>query len=121
MARVSRSGVESVGSKAVTPKGGTGFLLSELTPIAVANFRTASPQLTSVAGERESLLPPPPQLPPPPPPPFPACESCPSGSPTTAPGEFNVAVMEMKREPPSGGSIHDESDGEFASPFLGRF
>ncbi|VDK37380.1 unnamed protein product [Taenia asiatica] len=110
MARASGSGAESVGSKVVTPKGGTGFLLSELTPIAVANFRTASPQLTSVAGERESLLQLPPQLPPPPPPPFPPCESCPSGSPTTATGEFNVAVMEMKREPPSGGSIHEESD-----------
>ncbi|CDS42836.1 cell adhesion molecule:down regulated by [Echinococcus multilocularis] len=107
-------GSESVGSKAVAPKGGTGFLLSELTPIAVANFRTASPQLTSVAEERESLLLPPPQPPPPPPPPFSVCESCPSGSSTTAPSEFNVAVMEMKREPPSGGSIHEESDDDTA-------
>ncbi|EUB61962.1 hypothetical protein EGR_03235 [Echinococcus granulosus] len=107
-------GAESVGSKAVAPKGGTGFLLSELTPIAVANFRTASTQLTSVAEERESLLLPPPQPPPPPLPPFSACESCPSGSSTTAPSEFNAAVMEMKREPPSGGSIHEESDDDTA-------
>ncbi|VDM16179.1 unnamed protein product [Hydatigera taeniaeformis] len=111
LTRAGSSGAESVGSKLVASKSGTGFLLSELTPIAVANFRTASPQLISVAGERESLITPTPL-------PFPACESRPRGSPTTAPGEFNVPVMEMKREPPSGGSIHEESDGELVFPFV---
>ncbi|VDD80522.1 unnamed protein product [Mesocestoides corti] len=91
----------------------SGFLLADLTPIAVANFRTAPapppPPLPPVAGERDRLLPL--SQPPPPPPSSPPTgdgEHHPTGSST--PSDSSSAIVQMKREPPSGGSIHDESD-----------
>lgn len=101
--------------------GRGGFILADLTPIAVANFRTAPPPQplppnagANTRGERDPLL----QLSPSSPNvrlPDDGGASCRSSSST--PTEFNVGVVaDMKREPPSGGSIHDESDGDHGDP-----
>ncbi|KAM7537309.1 hypothetical protein Aperf_G00000068096 [Anoplocephala perfoliata] len=114
---------DSIGHPKVPPVigGGGGFLLADLTPIAVANFRTAPPPQplplkagANTRGEHDPLLQPSPSSPGVRLPDDARCRSS-----SSTPTDFNVAVVaDMKREPPSGGSIHDESDGDHGDPTL---
>ncbi|KAM3178939.1 hypothetical protein ACTXT7_001539 [Hymenolepis weldensis] len=136
ISKVGTSVSESIsggGPKIPSVIGSGGFLLAELTPIAVANFRTAPPPdscsqqppssqpINSKAGDSAGIgllgehgplllttsLSEPHHH-------SPNNGSNSGGTSSSIPSEFDVAVVaDMKREPPSGGSIHgDESDGE---------
>ncbi|VUZ56944.1 unnamed protein product [Hymenolepis diminuta] len=136
VSKVGSSVSESIsggGPKIPSVIGSGGFLLAELTPIAVANFRTAPPPDSctqqppssqpinnnagdsvglGLLGEHDPLL-----LTTSPPETHyhsPNNGSNSGGTSSSIPFEFDTAaVADMKREPPSGGSIHgDESDGE---------
>ncbi|VDO04238.1 unnamed protein product [Rodentolepis nana] len=133
--KVSGSANESIGGggrKIPSVIGGGGFLLAELTPIAVANFRTAPPPINcrqqpsssqpskSNAGDPSGLGPRGGYDPfflttSPSDPHYHSLNDGNNSGDTSSsiPSEFDAAaVADMKREPPSGGSIHgDESDG----------
>nr|CDS26480.1 cell adhesion molecule:down regulated by [Hymenolepis microstoma] len=135
VSKVGSSVNESVGGggrKIPSVIGGGGFLLAELTPIAVANFRTAPPPVScrqqppssqpsnnnagdpSGLGLRSEYDPLFLTTSPSDPHHHSLIDESNSGDTSSSiPSEFDAAaVADMKREPPSGGSIHgDESDG----------